>query len=171
MTPPELDDDHVAVICRVLATHGVQFVVIGGVAARLHETGYVTVDIDICPARNADNLRRLATALEELGARLRVEGDPEGVAFDPHPDQLANVTTMTLLTRHGPLDLCFAPAGFTRGYDELAPRSVVVRVIDVDIPVASLGDVVLSKRAAGRPKDVVALPTLEAYLRRRGGER
>lgn len=44
MTPPELDDDHVAVICRVLVAHGVQFVVIGGVAARLHETGYATVD-------------------------------------------------------------------------------------------------------------------------------
>ncbi len=82
-------------------------------------------------------------------------------------DLLANVTTTTLITRDGPLDLCFAPAGFARGYDDLAGRSVVVRVVDVDVLVAALEDVIASKRAAGRPKDVVALPALEAHLQRR----
>ena len=48
---PELDDDHAEAICRVLVDHGVEFVVIGGMAARLHRTGHATVDIDICPAR------------------------------------------------------------------------------------------------------------------------
>lgn len=102
MTPPEFGDDHVAAICRVLAEHGVAFVIIGGVAARLHDTGYATVDIDVCPSKTKENLTRLAAALHALGARLRVEGDPDGVAFEPHPALLANVTTMTLLTRHGP---------------------------------------------------------------------
>lgn len=167
MASPELDDDHVVAICRVLDEHGVDFVVIGGVAARLHDTGHATVDIDVCPSRTADNLRRLSAALTELGTRLRVEGDPDGVAFDPHPDLLVNMTTMTLLTRHGPLDLCFTPAGFSGGYDDLAPRLIVVRRDGVDIPVASLADVVFSKQSAGRPKDVAALPALEAHLRRR----
>src|SRR3954452_10875578 len=99
--PPEVDDDHVVAICRILADHGVEFVVIGGVAARLHETGHATVDIDVCPSRSKDNLIRLAQALKSLGARLRVEGDPDGVAFAPHQDLLAKVTTMTLITRHG----------------------------------------------------------------------
>lgn len=166
MTPPELDDDHVVAICRVLAEHGVEFVVIGGVAARLHQTGHATVDIDVCPARTKDNFKRLASALGSLGARLRIEGDPDGVAFEPHPDLLANMTTMTLITRHGPLDLCFTPAGFARGYDDLATRSVTIRIVDLDVPVASLEDVVASKQAAGRPKDIAALPALEARLRR-----
>lgn len=77
--PPELDDDHVAAICAVLAAHAVAFVVIGGVAARLHDTGHATVDIDLCPARDPENLRRLSAALKEMGARLRVEDDPHGV--------------------------------------------------------------------------------------------
>jgi hypothetical protein len=42
----------------------------------------------------------------------------------------------------------------------------VIEVAAVDVPVASLEDVVVSKRAAGRPKDIVALPPLEARLRR-----
>ena len=100
--PPELDDEHVAAVCQVL-DHHVRFVVIGGVAARLHETGHATVDIDICAATDEDNLTQLASALRDLGARLRVEGEPDGVPFDPHPDLLRQVTTMTLVTKQGPL--------------------------------------------------------------------
>ena len=93
VTQHELSDDHVALACSVLHQHRVAFVVIGGVAARLHDTGHATVDIDICPSRTSDNLRRLALAVGELNARLRIEGDPEGLPFDPHPEALAKVTT------------------------------------------------------------------------------
>jgi hypothetical protein len=164
--PPELSDEHVAAICRVLVDHGVEFVIIGGMAARLRDTGHATIDIDICPSTDEANLSNLAAALQELGARLRVEGDPDGVPFDPHPDMLRQVAMMTLITEHGPLDLCFAPAGFPDGYASLKERASVIVVDAVDLPVASLQDVVTSKRAAGRPKDIVALPPLEAHLRR-----
>ncbi len=62
---------------------------------------------------------------------------------------------------------CFAPAGFSGGYDDLAARLVVMRRDGVDIPVAALQDVVTSKQSAGRPKDVATLPVLEAHLRQR----
>jgi hypothetical protein len=163
--PPELDDDHVAAICGVLIRHHVRFVIIGGVAARLHETGYATVDIDICPSNADANLENLARALVELDARLRVEGDTSGVSFDPHPEALRQVTTITLITSRGPLDLCFEPAGFPDGYESLVGRSATIVVGVVDVPVASLADVVASKRAAGRPKDIAALPALEVHLR------
>ena len=133
-------------------------------AARLHDTGHTTIDVDICPSPEDANLSNLADALRELGAHLRVEGKPDGVAFDPHPDMLRNVEMMTLITEEGPLDLCFAPAGFPSGYDSLSEHASVIVVAAVDVPVASLRDVVTSKRAAGRPKDVVALPALEAHL-------
>ena len=89
--PPELSDDHVAAICRVLIDQGVKFVIIGGMAARLHDTGHTTIDVDICPSLDDANPSDLADALRELGARLRVEGDPAGVAFDPHPAMLRDV--------------------------------------------------------------------------------
>ena len=162
--PPELSDDHVAAICRVLIDQGVKFVIIGGMAARLHDTGHTTIDVDICPSPDNANLSRLCDALRELGARLRVEGDPAGVVFDPHPAMLRDVEMMTLITEEGPLDLCFAPAGFPNGYDSLSEHASVIVVGAVDVPVASLRDVVTSKRAAGRPKDILALPPLEAHL-------
>lgn len=165
--PPELSDDHVAAICRVLIDHDVQFVVIGGMAARLHRTGHATVDVDICPSMDDANLGRLAAALIELGARLRVSGDPDGVPFEPHADMLRQVELMTLITEHGPLDLCFTPDGFPDGFSTLSEHATVVELASIDVPIASLEDVVASKRAAGRPKDVVALPQLEARLRDR----
>ena len=165
--PPELSDDHVAAICRVLNEHDVQSVVIGGMAARLHDTGHATVDVDICPSTDDANLDRLAAALVELGARLRVSGDPDGVPFEPHADMLRQVELMTLITEQGPLDLCFTPDGFPDGFSTLSKHASAVELAAIDVPVASLEDVVASKRAAGRPKDIVALPPLEARLRDR----
>lgn len=169
MAEPEIDDQRVADVCRVLIEHSVEFVVIGGVAARLHDTGHATVDIDICPSGAEENLERLSMALRSMDARLRVEGDPAGIQFDPHPRQLRQMSTLTLITSHGPLDLCFAPAGFAAGYGALLDDHVVIVVSGIDVPVASLAAVVESKRAAGRPKDIVALPALEARLREQGG--
>lgn len=165
MAEAEIDDERIGAVCRVLHEHGVEFIVIGGVAARLHDTGHATVDLDICPSSVDANLERLAAALRSLDTRLRVEGEPAGIPFDPHPKQLRQMSTLTLLTIHGPVDLCFAPAGFPDGYDALDVGRVVIAVSGVDVPVASLADVVRSKRAAGRPKDIVALPALEARLR------
>jgi hypothetical protein len=165
--PPELSDEHVAAICRVLIEHDVQFVVIGGMAARLRHTGHATIDVDICPSTDDANLDRLAAALVDLDARLRVSGDPEGVPFEPHADMLRQVELMTLITEHGPLDLCFTPDGFPDGFSTFSEHATVVEIAAVDVPVASLEDVVASKRAAGRPKDIVALPPLEARLRDR----
>ena len=163
--PPDLDSNHVAAICRILIDHDVKFVIIGGMAAYLHDTGHTTIDVDICPSPDDINLSNLADALRDLGARLRVEGDPVGVFFDPHPTMLRDIAVMTLITNEGPLDLCFTPAGFPHGYDSLTEHASVVAIDAVDMPVASLVDVVASKRAAGRPKDIVALPALEAHLR------
>lgn len=162
---PAIDDERIAALCRTLIEHDVEFLVIGGVAARLHQTGHATVDIDICPSSDGANLERLAVALGSIDARLRVEGEPAGLPFDPHPQQLRQLSMLTLVTTHGPVDLCFAPAGFADGYDALARDQVVIVVSGVDVPVASLADVVRSKRAAGRPKDIVVLPDLEARLR------
>ena len=148
---PELDDDHAEAICRVLVDHGVEFVVIGGMAARLHRTGHATADIDICPATAADNLERLAAA---LGARLRIENEPAGVPFDPHTDTLRQMSMLTMITEPGPLVVCFEPAGFPTGYDALSRHAVVIVIGATGV------DVIRSKRTAGRPKDIVALPGL-----------
>ncbi len=125
-----------------------------------------TTDADITPATDTDNLHRLADALAELGARLRVGGEPQGVPAPLDADTLATRPVITLITDHGPLDVSFTPEG-TTGYADLATRAVRLAVGDhPNVPVADLADVIASKEAAGRAKDLRQLPSLRRLLDR-----
>ena len=143
---------------------GVQFVLVGGMAAILHGDVGVTVDLDVVPARAARNLERLAEALRTLGARIRAAADaPEGLPFDCSARFFRNLpedAILNLATRAGDLALMFRPSG-TQGYADLTRDAVAVEPAEgVTILVASLPDIVRSKEAANREKDRTALPRL-----------
>jgi hypothetical protein len=158
----------------VLADEGVQFVLIGGMAAILHGDVGVTVDLDVVPDRDAANLERLARALRRLGARIRAAGEPEGLAFDCSAEFFGNLSPDSVLnttTEAGDLDVTFCPSG-TQGFRDLRRDAVEVEAAErLHILVASLSDVIRSKEAAGREKDRIALPRLRRLLRRLGESR
>jgi len=160
-------------ILRVLEEHGVRYVLIGAAAARLAGAPVVTEDIDVTPATDHANLERLAAALRELGARRRSVADPDGVPFPTDAELLASVDMWTLSTAAGDLDVCFKPSG-TRAYGDLRREATRERLgKGLDVVVASLRDVIRSKEAAGRDKDLAQLPLLRRTLeqiRERGRE-
>jgi hypothetical protein len=157
MTEPTFDPVH---ILRRMHAHGVRFVLIGGLAAKVHGSPTLTVDIDVCPARDRDNLERLAAVLGELGARLR--GAPPDLPFHPDRRTLERTEILTLRTDHGDLDVIIRPQGVD-GYDELvANASDTELAADLRVPVASLDDLIRMKRASGRPKDRIELEVLGA---------
>jgi hypothetical protein len=128
----------------------------------------VTADVDITPARDRDNLERLAAALQRLGARLRTAAEPDGVAFPITADFLDRADMWTLTTNAGDLDLVFTPSG-TRGYEDLKRDAERLELsAGVSVHVASLLDVIRSKQAAGRSKDVAQLPLLRETLEQIG---
>lgn len=154
-----------AEVLRVLERHGVRYVVIGALAAAASGAPVVTRDLDVTPARDPENLERLATALRELGARLRTS-DAQGVAFPIVAEMLAGAETWTLTTSAGDLDIVFQPAG-TRGYDDLGRDASRLEIGEgVSVLVASLADVVRSKEASARAKDLAQLPLLRQTLER-----
>ena len=69
--PPPLDIER---ILAILTRHGVEFLLVGAVAAIAYGARRLTVDLDCVPVRTYENLDRLAAALRDLNARLRVEG-------------------------------------------------------------------------------------------------
>jgi hypothetical protein len=146
---------------RVLREHGVDYVLIGGLAAVLHGSPAMTNDADIVPARDPANLARLSAALHALDCRLRTTESPDGLEFDPHPALLQSMAMLNLTTRCGDLDLTFSPAALD-DYDALVARSVVFAIADGPVRVAALRDIIRSKEAAGRPKDHATLPILHA---------
>ena len=159
-----LDPDR---ILAVLDMCGVEYVLVGGVAAKAHGARRATADIDCVPSTDAVNLERLAEALRELGARLRVAGmsDAEAKAL---PLQLDGVTlaafgSSTWMTDAGPLDLLVElrdPSGGRHPYEDLVSRASDIAVGGVIVRIASLSDIVASKQYAARPKDLEALPEL-----------
>src|SRR5947208_1146802 len=146
-------------ILSVLERHGVEYVVVGGLAATLRGSPHVTTDVDIAPSRAFKNLGRLSGALDELDARIRVEGTPDGMPFNHDASSLARMEMLNLTTTHGDLDVTFVPAG-TSGFDDLARDASSVALEGIRVRVASLVDIIRSKEAAGRPKDDLTLPTL-----------
>ena len=151
-----------------------RFVLIGGMAAVLHGDPGVTVDVDITPAPDPQNLSRLAAALRSLDARIRTEEAPEGLRFDCSPEFFQNLgpgAILNLTTRAGALDIALVPAG-TTGYHDLRRDAVSLEAAPgVFILVASLADVIRSKSAADREKDRRALPRLYDLLERTGSGR
>lgn len=154
-------------LLATLARHRVAFVLIGGLAAVFHGSPFPTEDADITPDTSERNLIRLASALQELNARIRTEADPDGLLFACDATGLAAAQTWNLTTDAGDLDISFRPSG-TQGYQDLRRDAEAAEIYDVTVEVASLADVIRSKQAANRPKDQRVLPTLREILARRG---
>jgi hypothetical protein len=159
-----------AEILAVLDRHQIQYVLIGGLAAILYGAPHVTTDVDIVPQEDRRNLERLSEALTELNARIRVSGEPEGVPFGHDGASLGRVRIWNLVTDLGNLDITFVPSG-TRGYEDLRRDLNTVTVRGIDVPVASLADVIRSKEAADRERDRAILPVLRELLERQRAQR
>ena len=156
-------------IIDVLEKHEVKYVIIGGIGARLWGSPRNTDDLDICPAAERANRRRLAEALTQLEARLRPPGlEEEGFAPPGGWDERSfdSMVSVALTTDVGWIDIWFVPDG-TQGYDDLIKTASDVSIGGRNVKVADIGDIIRSKAAAGRNKDLAALDHLRELQRRR----
>lgn len=144
---------------RLLGEYKVNCVIVGGVAAAIHGSSLLTSDLDVCYARDLANLLRLAEALKSVHARLR--NGPEGLPFILDAETLRRGLNFTFTTDIGDLDLLGEVRGIGH-YEAVATDSVTVELFGHRFAVIDIGKLIIAKRAAGRPKDLVALPELEA---------
>jgi hypothetical protein len=151
-------------VVRALLARDVKFVIVGGFAGRAWGSPAITNDLDICYERSKPNLDALAATLRELGASLR--GAPEGLPFQLDGKTLAMGDSFTFETAAGWVDCLGTPSG-TTGYHDLIRNAADVTVDDVTFKVVSLDDLLRMKRAAGRPKDRVAIEILSALKEER----
>jgi hypothetical protein len=114
MSKPEAFDPYA--LFEVLDRERFSYVVVGGFARVVHGSGETTRGLDVVPSRRPENLRRLARALDELGA-TSVDGGPV------QADELTSAEPVTAQTRAGELTIVPEPWG-TRGYDDLRIRAV-----------------------------------------------
>lgn len=149
---------------------------VGGVAARAYGAVRPTGDADCLIRRTVDNFERLAAAMQELHARLRVEGlsDAEAAALPMRLDatSLGRMEISTWRTDAGDIDILVDipdRQGRHRRYEELADTAQRLDYAGISIRVAGIGDIVASKEWADRPKDREALPELYQLRERARG--
>lgn len=151
-------------LIRALVDGDVDFVVIGGLAAQAHGSPLITEDLDICFALDGDNLDRLAAVLSDLAAIRR--GMPEGIQAPLDRRALRAGDVFTLRTSFGDLDLLARPdPGLD--YEQLRSRAARYDFDRLSVWIADLEDVIAMKRAAGRPKDLLAIEHLAALREER----
>jgi hypothetical protein len=146
-------------LLKVLCDAQVRFVIIGGAAAAAQGATYTTYDLDICYDRGRDNIERLASALEPLHPQLR--GVANHLPFRLDAATIADGMNFTLSTDLGDIDL-FGEVTGIGGYEEAKTLSVNLVLYGLECAVLSLDGLIRSKRAAGRPKDLLTLPEIEA---------
>ncbi|HEX2294134.1 MAG TPA: hypothetical protein VHN37_02370 [Actinomycetota bacterium] len=162
-------------ILTTLARHGVDVIVVGGIGGVLQGSPLLTDDVDVVPLLKRPNLDALAAALNELNAALMSAEAPGGsIRIDWNGKDLqrwiVDFRFINLATDYGQLDLIHRPGG-TDGYADLAPAAIAVEIDGMELKVAALEDIIRSKEAVGRDRDLQQVPTLRTLLeatRRRG---
>src|SRR3989442_14880307 len=137
----------------------VRYIVVGGVAARVLGSPLLTADLDVCYARDDANHRAITEMLQRVHARLR--GADVGLPFRLDAKTIARGDSFTFVTDFGAFDILGTPSG-TNGYEDLARSAVRVDLDGIVAEVAGIDDLIRMKRAAGRPKDLLAIEELGA---------
>jgi hypothetical protein len=141
-----------------LSSTGVEYVIVGGVAASLHGSTLFTDDLDVCCPMTEENMSRLIAALEPLNPVLR---DPRKIPLPRRPSLLAQCRTLLLTTDMGKFDVLPEITGIG-DYDTVSARAVTMEVDGRPTRVLDIDALITAKKAAGRTKDQLGVIHLEA---------
>ena len=149
-----------------LSSAGVEFILVGGLAAVAHSSSRATYDVDVVYRRTPGNIERLCRMLAPHSPNLR--GAPPGLPFVLDEKTVAFGLNFTLTTALGDLDLFGEiPGGGT--YEELLAGTEEREIFGHTCRVVTLDMLLHLKRSTGRAKDLEATAELEEIKRRRQG--
>jgi predicted nucleotidyltransferase len=154
-------ENDVEKLLKALQAERVAFIIIGGAAAVLQGSAYVTADLDLCYSRAKENLERLARALAPFHPSLR--GAPKTLPFRLDAGALKTSSNFTLVTDVGDLDI-FGEVTGLGSYGEAMAFSEQMEIFGIRCKVLTLEGLIKTKQAVGRAKDLRLLPELEALL-------
>jgi predicted nucleotidyltransferase len=146
-------------ILKQLHAFGVEFIVVGGIAAIAHGSARFTKDVDVVYRRTPDNIDRLVAAFAKFDPYPR--GAPRGLPFQWDSRTISAGLNFTLVTSLGDLDLLGEITG-GGSYEQLLASVETKLVYGVDVKCLTLEKLIETKHAAGRPKDFEAIAELEA---------
>jgi len=147
---------------RALAEHGVDYLVIGGVAAQVHGRRRTTKDLDVIPAPDQENFERLTAALVTLDAHPAELGPG---APTPTAEQLRIAPIVPpLSTRHGDLHILNEVPGAT-AYAGMRARALTTDLDGIVLSIVGVDDLIRMKYASGRPSDIEDIEAVTTIAR------
>lgn len=144
---------------KVLSDAQVEFVLIGGLAAFVHGSTRITEDVDVCAPLDSANLEKIVRALTPYHPVFRFH--PKQPPMPADPGQLKGFHNLNLATDLVKIDILDEVTGIG-GYEEVLKHSTLVNLGQFSMRVLDLDLLIVAKKAAGRLKDRMALPELEA---------
>lgn len=152
-------------LLRTLTDGGVEFAVIGGVAALLHGASQMTVDLDVAAPFDEENLGRLRAALAPFSPMHATR--PDLSVLDEPMERLLQFRLLLIETQLGRLDVLreVQPLGEFR-----ALRTIEMNVYGINAKVLARNDLIRVKRMVARPKDIAVALELEAVREREARE-
>jgi predicted nucleotidyltransferase len=138
-----------AEVARHMREARLEAVLIGNAAAALQGAPVTTVDFDFFFRKTATNLRKLKELARALGATVMRPFYPASELYRVVRDQ-DGLQVDFMATIHG-----------LRSFEGVRDRASIIEIGGIPVRVASLDDVIRSKRAAGRPRDRAVLEILE----------
>jgi predicted nucleotidyltransferase len=140
---------------ELLQRHGVDFAIIGGVAYNHYAPPRATKDIDIWVRPSPENVARLIDAIGEFGFPTEAIDRTELV------EPAASVLMLGRVPNR--IDVLTHPKGLD--WTAASPRLTETSYGGLRVAVIGLDDLIVAKRAAARPQDIVDVAMLEQIAR------
>ena len=150
-------------ILTELHDHGVDFVIVGGVAAALHGSSRATFDLDIVPSLAPDSWQAAVDLLWALGARPRIPEPLERIRDVEHVRRWRvekNMLALNFRTSDDTAEVDLL-VSHSDEFEQLRGRAIQVSIGDRTFSVASIDDLLAMKRASGRPQDILDIQELQ----------
>jgi hypothetical protein len=140
---------------------GVEFIVVGGLAAVIQGVPVTTFDLDIVHRRTDKNISKMMKFLKTVEA---IQRRPDENIRPPKETDLKGTGHVLLTTNLGPLDVLGAIEN-DQGFDDLMPSAIAIDFKGSTTYVLSLQVLVDLKRESKIPEDQYRLQIYEETLR------
>ena len=157
----ELTSVNLGAILEGLIEAGVDFILVGGLAAVVQGAPVTTMDVDIVHNQSSENIAKLLSFLKSIVAFHR---RPDDKVIEPKEDDISGMDHALFTTQLGPLDI-LSVIEEGRAYGDLIEHTVEIEFRKHTIRVLDLKMLIQLKRTSTDPKDRQRLPVLEETLR------
>ena len=148
-------------ILEGLLEAGIDFILVGGLAAVVQGVPVTTMDVDIVHNRSPENIAKLVAFLKSIEAFHR---RPDDKVIEPKEGDISGTGHVLFTTRLGALDV-LAVIEEGRAYEDLLEHTVEIDYRAHTIRVLDLEMLTQLKRNSTNAKDIQRLPIFEETLR------